>query len=474
LAPCAPFPESDMAAPALVRGLTRREALDLYRLRPEDVVEPPRRVGATLRRLGPGIVLAGSIVGSGELIATTTLGAQVGYAALWVVLLSCLVKPVVQAELGRYTIATGETALEAFDRVPGPRLGTSWLVWAWALLVLVTMLQVGGMFGGVAQVMNLLVPAVPVAAWVLAFVALTLALLLGGAYERMERLAMVKVALFTTITVLAAVVLSRMDRYFSWAAVGDGLRLRLPPRGLATAVAVFGITGVGATELVMYPYWCVEKGYARFTGPREDTGAWRARAAGWIRVMHVDIVCSLLTYTLATVAFYLLGAGILHGMGVVPAARDMIPVLSNIYTQTLGSWALWLFYAGALVTLYGTIVAMGAAQSRMYADMMRVLGRFARDDYAQRLRWRRVFVVALIVTPAVLYFLFASPVKMVVAGGIAQSVMLPVLGGATLYLRYRRLPAEVAPPPWVTAGLWLATALMLAVVLSSALVSLLS
>jgi Mn2+/Fe2+ NRAMP family transporter len=462
------------AAPILPRGTPAGDRTDLYRLRPEDIVDPPHRVGATLRRLGPGIVLAGSIVGSGELIATTTLGAQVGYVALWLILLSCLVKPVVQAELGRYTIASGETALEAFDRVPGPRLGASWLVWAWAVMVLITMLQVGGMFGGIAQVMNLLVPAVPVAAWVVAFVVLTLVLLLGGAYERMERLAMVKVALFTMITVLAAIVLSRMRQYFSWAEIGEGLRFRLPPQGLATAVAVFGITGVGASELVMYPYWCVEKGYARFTGPREDTPAWRARAAGWIRVMHVDIACSLATYTLATVAFYLLGAGILHGMGVVPAARDMIPVLSNIYTQTLGGWALWLFYAGALVTLYGTIVAMGAAQSRMYADMMRVLGRFERGDYARRLYWRRVFVVVLIVLPAVLYFLFASPVKMVVAGGIAQSVMLPILGGATLYLRHRCLPREVAPPAWVTAGVWLATALMLSVVLASAVMSFVS
>ncbi|HUG55402.1 MAG TPA: Nramp family divalent metal transporter [Vicinamibacteria bacterium] len=440
---------------------------DLYRLRPEDVVDPPRRVGATLRRLGPGIVLAGSIVGSGELIATTTLGAQVGYVALWVVLLSCAVKPVVQAELGRYTIATGETALEAFDRVPGPRLGVGWLVWVWALVVMLSMLQVGGMFGGLAQVMNLLVPAVPVPAWVAVFVLLTLAILLGGGYERMERLAMVKVALFTLVTVLAAVVLSRMDRYFSWTAIGEGLHFRLPPQGLVTAVAVFGITGVGASELCMYPYWCVEKGYARFTGPRDGSAAWRARAAGWIRVMHIDIFVSMATYTLATVAFYLLGAGVLHGMGVVPSARDMIPVLSHIYTETLGPWALWLFYAGALVTLYGTIVAMGAAQSRMFADMMHLLGRFERQDYRRRLHWRRVFVLVLILVPAMLYAAFASPVKMVVAGGVAQAALLPLLGGATLYLRYRHLPREVRPPAFVTAGLWLATALMTSVVVAS-------
>jgi Mn2+/Fe2+ NRAMP family transporter len=437
---------------------------DPYRLRPEDVVDPPHGLGPTLRRIGPGMVLAASIVGSGELIATTTLGAQTGYAALWVVLLSCLVKPVVQAEMGRYSIATGETGLEALNHLPGPRLGVSWLLWGWAVMVLITTLQLGGMFGGIAQVMNLIVPAVSVRVWVILFLAMTLALLLGGGYDRVERLAMFKVALFTLITVLAAVVLSRMPQHFSWAHVLEGLRFRLPSAGLTTAIAVFGITGVGASELFMYPYWCVEKGYARFVGRREESAAWRERALGWIRVMHVDIACSLVVYTLATVAFYLLGAGVLHGMGLVPAARDMIPVLSNIYTQTLGHWAVWVFYAGALVTLYGTIFAATAAQSRMAADMVRVLGGFEREDYRARVIWRRRFVVLLTIVPVLLYFAFESPVKMVVAGGIAQSAMLPAVAAATLYLRHRRLPPEVAPPPWTTMALWLAAALMLAVV----------
>jgi hypothetical protein len=60
---------------------------------------------------------------------------------------------------------------------------------------------------------------------------------------------------------------------------------------------------------------------------------------------------------------------------------------------------------------------------------------------------------------------------MVVAGGIAQSVMLPVFAGAVLYLRHRCLPPEVAPPSWVTGGLWLASALMLSFVLASAVLS---
>src|SRR4249920_2625343 len=100
--------------------------VDPYALSRGAIEAPPVSILAALRRIGPGIVLASSIVGSGEVIATTTLGAQVGYAALWIVLLSCAIKPVVQAELGRYTIVTGNTGLEGFNSVPGPRAGASW------------------------------------------------------------------------------------------------------------------------------------------------------------------------------------------------------------------------------------------------------------------------------------------------------------------------------------------------------------
>ena len=433
---------------------------DPYLQQPGDVEEPPASLGHALKRLGPGMVLAAAIVGSGELIATTTLGAQVGYAALWLVLLSCAVKPVVQAELGRYTIASGETGLEGLNRVPGPRLRVSWLLWAWALMVLTSLVQVGGMFGGLAQLVHLLVPAVSVSVWVLAFVLLTLALLLGGGYERIERLALVKVGFFTLLTVLAALVLTRMPEQFSWARAASGLRPSLPGSGLATAVAVFGITGVGGTELFMYPYWCVEKGYARFVGRRDETSAWLARARGWIRLMHVDILLSLVVYTIATVAFYFLGAGVLHGTGRVPAARDMIPTLSKLYTQTLGEWALPLFYLGATVTLYGTIFAATAAHSRVYADFCRLLGLFERDDYARRVQYRRGFLVLLTVFPASLYMLFESPVKMVVAGGIVQALMLPLAGLGAIYLHHRHVPRALRPWRGVTLALWLSTAVM--------------
>jgi manganese transport protein len=435
---------------------------DPYVLAPEAVEAPPASLATALGRIGPGMVLAASIVGSGELIATTTLGAQVGFAVLWIILVSCAIKPVVQGELGRYTIATGHTGLEGFDRIPGPRLGVSWLIWAWAIMVVLTLLQVGGMYGGVAQVLHRLAPALSVNAWVGVCFLVTLAVLLGGGYERIERFAIVKVGLFTTLTICAAAILFRRQDPVTAADLASGLSFQLPAAGLATAIAVFGITGVGATELVMYPYWCVEKGYARFVGPHDGSSGWEARARGWIRVMHLDITCSLAIYTMATVAFYLLGASVLHRMGTVPAADDTIAVLSNIYTQTLGEWALWVFYAGAVVTLYGTVFTTTAAHARLFADVIRVAGGFSRDDAASRIRWRNRFVIVLSVVPVTFYWFFRSPVQMVVAGGIAQALMLPLIGGAAIYLRHRHLPARIHPSIGTTVLLWISTAVMLA------------
>jgi Mn2+/Fe2+ NRAMP family transporter len=429
---------------------------DPYQLRPEDVSEPPKTFSDTLKRIGPGIILAASIVGSGELIATTTLGAKVGYTALWIIVLSCLIKPVVQAEIGRYIIASGETGLAGFNRFPGPRVKVNWIVWGWAAMTLMTMMQIGAMFGGVSQVMHLLIPSISVNWWIGVFLAITLALLLGGAYERIERLAMVKVGLFTMLTFLAAVLLIRMPQYFSWDAFWDGFKFKLPGAGFADAVAVFGITGVGASELFMYPYWCVEKGYARFAGQRDGSAEWQHRARGWIRVMHTDIVASMIIYSVATIAFYLLGAGVLHGMGMVPKEKEMISTLSNIYTQTLGGWSRWLFYAGAIVTLYGTIFAATAANSRVFADMLRLMGVFSAEDSEARVRYRNIFIVILTVIPVFLILNLTDPVQMVRIGGVSQALMLPVIGLGALYLRHRHLPQDILPSKWVTIGLWVA------------------
>ena len=113
---------------------------------------PPTTLRETLAHLGPGIILASSIVGSGELIATTTVGAEAGFVLLWLIVIGCAIKVAAQIEIGRHTLAWGRTPLAAFDRVPGPRIGgLGWIYWGWAIMTALVIVQQGGILAGVAQ-----------------------------------------------------------------------------------------------------------------------------------------------------------------------------------------------------------------------------------------------------------------------------------------------------------------------------------
>lgn len=440
--------------------MSKKLALDPYKLRPEMVEEPPTSFVEIFKRIGPGLILASSIVGSGELIATTVLGAENGYSLLWLIILSCIIKIVVQNELGRYAIATGETTLEAFNRVPGPRWRVSWVCWMWSFMVLMTLMQIGGMLGGISEIMNRLVPAVPITAWVWIINFATVGLLIAGRYALVERISMLLVVTFTVLTVSCAFILIKLPQYFSWTEMMEGFAFHMPQGGFVTAVAAFGITGVGATELVMYPYWCIEKGYAQYTGLRDDSDAWQRRAFGWIRVMGVDVVNSMVIYTFATLAFYLLGAGVLNGMGLMPKGTEMIGTLSNMYTETLGGWSIYLFLSGAFAVLYSTVFASTAAHCRVFADFAGMLGLYDKRNYQKRLRVTRLFVVILLFLPSLYYMFLSEPVLMVKIGGVAQATMLPIIGFVTVYLRYSHMPQRVLPKGWITLALWVSSVIM--------------
>jgi hypothetical protein len=212
---------------------------------------------------------------------------------------------------------------------------------------------------------------------------------------------------------------------------------------------------------VIYPYWCLEKGYARFTGPRDASAGWEARARGWVRVMGFDILHSMFIYTFATIAFYFLGAGVLHGLGVVPEGAEMVRMLSSMYTETLGPGTNGIFLLGAFAVFYSTVFAVTAAHSRLFADFFGMLGFYDRANYKARLRVTRGSVAALLFLPSLYYEFLREPVFMIKTGGVAQAAILPVIAFVTVYLRHRRLPAAVQPGGWMTLGLWVTSVIIL-------------
>ncbi len=569
---------------------------------------PPKHIAGILQRLGPGLIIAGSIVGSGELIATTKTGAETGFFLLWLIIIGCLIKVFSQVEFGRYSIVTGKTTMDGLAEVPGPRIPGhgNWLTWYWFLVFLATIGQVGGIVGGVGQALQISVPitesgrqfnrqvdveteytvaigelslaqrkadegdaagqarvaelrpqieelapkfieerlvvareqatrlrrdsatseraarelelleaaqakveariqangmrpelvfddatedllgdrnkALRAAVgnfgrrtsrddeiWALVIAIITAVVLVVGRYGLIQSFSTVLVASFTFITVVNLVML-QTNSY--WAVSTEdlisGLTFRLPPpspgatttASVATALAAFGIIGVGGNELIAYPYWCLEKGYARFTGPRDDSQEWEARARGWMHVMHWDAWCSMVVYTFATLAFFLLGAAILGRTGLNPANEDMIRTLGVMYEPVFGAVARWVFLFGAFAVLYSTFFVATASMARVVPDGLRVMGIGPTDQASYQL-WVRGVSAVFPLLCVLVYCLFSQPAALVLIGGVMQGIMLPMLAGAALFFRYRRTDSRITPKLLWDIFLWVSAAGML-------------
>jgi len=467
----------------------------------QTIEAPPTTITGILRRLGPGLIIAGSIVGSGELIGATTVGAQAGAALLWLILLGCVIKVFVQVEFGRYTIATGHTSMDGLNETPGPRLGgVSWLYWYWLVMFLVSLGQLGGIVGGVGQSLAISLPITEAGReynkiaekrttekfqyyadreklsteeresreqslaaldaalksrpegtrdqyyWATIITIATSIMLVAGRYGFIQWSSTFMVASFTFVTVVDVCLLQLKPEWaIRWEDIARGLQFRVSekPGGTLTALQTFGIIGVGANELIQYPYWCLEKGYARFCGPRDDSAGWADRANGWLRVLRWDAWCSMVVYTFATIAFYLLGAAILGRLDLIPEGADMIRTLSTMYQPIFGHWTQVLFLFGAVAVLYSTFFVANASHARVCADALRV-ARITPDASRDKL------IVAIFsgLFPFLglgVYLLYSMPKALVLFSGSMQAIMLPMLAFAAIYFRFRRSDRRITP-----------------------------
>jgi Mn2+/Fe2+ NRAMP family transporter len=409
------------------------------------------------RQLGPGLIITAVIVGSGELIVTPKLGASAGFDLLWFIVLGCLLKVFVQVALGRHAVSHGVTTLAALDTLPGPRLRVSWVLWLWLAMYVSLVFQVAGMVGGLASIFALAGFNLPLPATAVLVGLSCAALLVVGRYRLVERVSTLLVAAFTVTTLVAVVALQSTPYAIRPAQLLDGLRFRLPG-SFNVAFATFGIIGVGASELIYYPYWCLEKGYARRVGPNDGSPGWAARARGWLRILRIDAALSFVLYTSATLAFYALGAAILHGQGLAVEDAHMIETLSHMYRETFGAWSLWLFLAGAFAVLYSTVFGATASNARLGADALELFGVRRYADPAERTRMVRLFSLLLPVAFTGVYLAFGTPVTLVFVGAVGQGLMLPFLALAALHFHRQERDAALASGRLFSACLALSAA----------------
>jgi Mn2+/Fe2+ NRAMP family transporter len=183
-----------------------------------------------------------------------------------------------------------------------------------------------------------------------------------------------------------------------------------------------------------------------------------------MRVMRADAWCSMVIYTFATVAFYFLGAAILHPLRLDPKGPEMIRTLAVMYEPIFGSYAPALFLVGAFAVLYSTFFVANAGHSRVAADVARVLshGRIGQKGFHTGVT---ILSGVLPFICLFMYLAYGEPRDLILFSGFMQALMLPMLAGAALFFRYCRMDERIKPSPLWDFFLWLSAAGLLIVAL---------
>ena len=413
---------------------------DPYVISEDTIREPPSTLLGKLKFLGPGFILSASIVGSGELIATTILGAKAGFAALWIILVSCLMKVAVQLEFGKHTILTGETVMQAFNKLPGVRFGKGkWTVWIIFFMVSLKIVQLGGMLGGAVVILNKLFAGVSITVWALIVAVVVASLIFRGNYSIVEKGSLVMIGLFTVLTFISLYFVQYTPFAFSFSEILNGFQFNLSDEVIGVAIGAFGITGVASDEIIAYNYWCIEKGYAAYAGPPDNSEARKKRASGWINTMYVDAIFAMVIYTTVTVTFYLLGSAILYNRGEIPQGNQVIDTLALIYTQSLGDGVKNVYLVGAFFVLFSSVYATLAFWTRLFPDIFAQLGWINFFDLQGRKKLIALISWTVPFAWAFMYLYIELPVLMVLFGGVVGSLMLFVVVFGALHFKYGRI-----------------------------------
>lgn len=374
-----------------------------------------RRAGV-LVLLGPGLLLAATGVGAGDLATAAFAGGQLGTAVLWAAALGALLKFALNEGLARWQLATGQSFLEGV----ATRLGRAWL-WLFLPYLLLWSYCVGAALisacGVAAQALWPIEngPLSGKATWGIVHAIAGLLLVWFGGFRAFEWAMRLCIALMFVVVVGTAARL-----WPGTAEVAQGLLLpRLPdaPGALGWTLALIG--GVGGTLTVLcYGYWIRAAG-------RRDPGA--------LRATRIDLAAGYAMTALFAMAMVIIGSR-------VPASGSgatLIVDLGCALEGALGPGARWAFFVGAWGAMFSSLLGVWQAVPYLFADVCRVLG-LARIEFAllERSRAYRGYLLALGLIPMLgLAFPFQSVQKLYAMVG---ALFVPVLALALLVMNGRR------------------------------------
>jgi len=361
-----------------------------------------------LRGLGPGIVIAATGLGAGDVVTAAVAGARYGTVILWAALLGALVKWSLNDGLARWQLATGTTLLEGWRRHMPALVSHYFLVYlvSWSFLVAGALIAACGLAG------HALLPALPVWLWGVLHTVIAWSLVRYGRYRQLEWVMKLFVALMFVVVLFCAVQTAP-----SATPLLRGLVVPTIPTGSATwLLGVIG--GVGGTVTVLsYGYWIREKGWL---GPES-----------FPRV-NTDLIVAYALTGVFGVAIMIVAGGV--DVAEVSGSRMALAVAEAL-GEVLGPFGKWCFLLGFWAAVFSSMLGVWHGVPYLFADV-RAQATNRHDVHTGSTHYRG-FLAFMAFTPILLLFL-ERPVWIVKMYAVAGAFFMPFLAVLLLIMNNRR------------------------------------
>ena len=388
------------------------------------------RTPRLLHIVGPGLLVAATGVGAGDLASAGFAGSRLGLVVLWAVVVGAAMKYVLNEGLARWQLVTDTTLLEGVSDHIG-----RWAILLFLIYLLPFAFVVGGALitaTGVATHAIVGWPADPETATLvwggIGSVAATLLVLLGS-FTLFER-----VMAFGIVIMFVAVCLTALLLGPDWGSAARGLVPSHPGDGEALDWTVALVGGVGGTVTVLcYGYWMRQAG-------RSGTG--------FIPTCRIDLLVAYVFTALFGIAMLVIASGIeVEGRG-----TGLLIALSKQLHTVLGPIGAVVFLIGAWAAIVSSLLGVWQSVPLLFTDAVRSLWGLPHVS-AERLgstRIYRVFLLLLATVPMLQVGIgFAAVQK---AYAVLGAFFLPMLAVVLLVLNGRStLVGARRNSPWTVS-----------------------
>lgn len=303
--------------------------------------------------LGPGILVAATGVGAGDLATAAFTGAKLGVAVLWVVILGAFFKFVLNEGLARWQLATGRSILEGAMSLLGRPAQYAFLIYflAWSFMVATALMAASG---AAAQAIFPISsdPSTGKIIYGIGHSLIGLALVYLGGYRLFEKVMGVCIALMFFTVITTAILLTP-----DWHTILNGLISPTIPElggeGLAWTIALMG--GVGGTVTVLsYGYWIREEGRST---PKD------------LSISRIDLATGYFMTALFGLAMVIIGSSIqIEGRG-----ASLIIDLSDMLGKEIGPIGQWMFLIGAWGAIFSSLLGVWQSVPYIFTDLWRLI-----------------------------------------------------------------------------------------------------